>query len=214
MNYKLFIVSLICCVGFAQRSYAVFGVGDITFDPTNLAQSIANTSKNVTYTATTAANMVKAYEESKKIYEHGKDVYDALNSVKNIISDSYKVYQSVEMLIEITEIYTTGYNQMLSRDLYAAEELSAIAYGYTRLLSESSEVVTELKNVVSASTFTMSDKERMDMIDRAYREIRKYRYLVGYFTNKNLAVGYLRYKRIEEIERVTALYGSDEDKYW
>lgn len=211
---RIIILAILCCVGFTQRSYAVFGVGDVTFDPTNLAQSIANTSKNITYTSTTAANMVKAYEESKKIYEQGKKVYDALISVKNIISDSYKVYQSVEMLIEITEIYTSGYNIMLSNNLYAAEELSAIAYGYTRLLAESNEVITELKDIVSVTSLSMTDKERMDMVDKAYKEVRKYRNLVRYFTNKNLAVGYLRGKRIEEAGRITALYGSDYEKYW
>ncbi len=214
MRIKILVLSLLCCVGFTQRSYAIFGVGDVTFDPTNLAQSIANTSKNVTYTASTAANMLKAYEESVKIYEQGKKVYDALITVKNIISDSYKVYQSVEMLIEITEIYTTGYNQMLSNNLYAAEELSAIAYGYTRLLAESNEVITELKDIVSVTSLSMSDKERMDMVDKAYREVRRYRNLVSYFTNKNLAVGYLRGKKMEESDRITALYGSSTEKYW
>ncbi len=158
--------------------------------------------------------MINAYEESKKIYEQGKKVYDALIDVKNIIADSYKVYESVEMLVEITEIYTSGYNIMLSNSLYAAEELSAIAYGYTRLLAESNEVISELKEIVSVTTLSMSDKERMEMVDKAYREVRRYRNLVRYFTNQSLAVGYLRTKRIEEAARITALYGSDTDKYW
>ncbi|MFR9624297.1 MAG: DUF4141 domain-containing protein [Rikenellaceae bacterium] len=211
---KAIILAILCCIGFTQRSYAIFGVGDVTFDPTNLAQSIANTSKNVTYTASTAANMFKAYEESVKIYEQGKKVYDALSTVKNIISDSYKVYQSVAMLVEITEIYTSGYNLMLSNNLYAAEELSAIAYGYTRLLAESNEVISELKDIVSVTTLSMSDKERMDMVDKAYNEVRRYRNLVSYFTNKNLAVGYLRGMRMDESTRIVALYGSDYEKYW
>ncbi len=214
MRIKILILSLLCCVGFTQRSYAIFGIGDVTFDPTNLAQSIANTSKNVAYTSTTAANMVKAYEESAKIYQQSKKVYDALIDVKNLISDSYKVYQSIEMLVEITEIYTSGYNQMLSNNLYAAEELSAIAYGYTRLLSESNESIKSLKEILSPASFSMSDKERMELVDEAYKEVRSYRNLVNYFTNKNLAVGYLRSKKIEEADRITALYGSDSEKYW
>ncbi|MFI3306882.1 MAG: hypothetical protein R3Y68_10315, partial [Rikenellaceae bacterium] len=137
-----------------------------------------------------------------------------LSTVKNIISDSYKVYQSVAMLVEITEIYTSGYNLMLSNNLYAAEELSAIAYGYTRLLSESNEVIAELKEIVSVTTLSMSDKERMDMVDKAYNEVRRYRNLVSYFTNKNLAVGYLRGMRMDESTRIAALYGSSTEKYW
>lgn len=214
MRIKIIILSLLCCVGVTQRSYAIFGIGDITFDPTNLAQSIANTSKNVVYTSSTAANMVKAYEESAKIYQQSKRVYDALADVKSLIRDSHKVYQSIEMLVEITEIYTSGYNQMLSNNLYTAEELSAIAYGYTRLLSESNESIRSLKQIISPASFSMSDMERMQMVDATYREVLRYRNLVNYFTNKNLAVGYLRSKKIMESRRIAALYGSDSEKYW
>ncbi|MFI3306783.1 MAG: hypothetical protein R3Y68_09810, partial [Rikenellaceae bacterium] len=108
----------------------------------------------------------------------------------------------------------SGYNLMLSNNLYAAEELSAIAYGYTRLLAESNEVISELKDIVSVTTLSMSDKERMDMVDKAYNEVRRYRNLVSYFTNKNLAVGYLRGMRMDESTRIVALYGSDYEKYW
>lgn len=214
MRVKIIVLSLICCVGFTQHSYAIFGIGDITFDPANLAQSITNTAKNVIHTSSTAANMVGAYEESKKIYDQGRKYYDALVDVKDLISDSYKVAETIKMALEITEIYTRGYNEMLNNEHYTIEELSAIAYGYTRLMSESNEVVKELKDIVSVTSLSMSDKERMEMVDDAYNSVLKYRNLVNYFTKKNLAVGYLRSKKIEDAERMTALYGSSEDRYW
>ena len=40
-------------------------------DPSNIAQSIVNTSKNVVHTSTTATNMVKNFQETVKIYEQG-----------------------------------------------------------------------------------------------------------------------------------------------
>ena len=56
-------------------------------DPSNIAQSIVNTSKNVVHTSTTATNMVKNFQETVKIYEQGKKYYDALKSVNNLVKD-------------------------------------------------------------------------------------------------------------------------------
>lgn len=38
----------------------------VTFDPSNLAQSIINTTKNVIHTSTTATNMINNFQETKK----------------------------------------------------------------------------------------------------------------------------------------------------
>ena len=59
-------------------------------DPSNIAQSIVNTSKNVVHTSTTAQNMVKNFQETVKIYEQGKKYYDALKSVNNLVKDARK----------------------------------------------------------------------------------------------------------------------------
>ena len=48
-------------------------------DPSNIAQSIVNTSKNVVHTSTTAQNMVKNFQETVKIYEQGCDTYSCIN---------------------------------------------------------------------------------------------------------------------------------------
>ena len=52
-------------VGRASAQWAVI-------DPSNIAQSIVNTSKNVVHTSTTAQNMIKNFQETVKIYEQGK----------------------------------------------------------------------------------------------------------------------------------------------
>lgn len=73
---------------------------------------------------------------------------------------------------------------MLSDENYTPDELSAIAYGYTQLLQESSDVLEEMKSVVNINGLSMSDKERMDVIDRTYNSIRNYQDLVSYYTGK------------------------------
>ncbi|KAA6306321.1 hypothetical protein EZS27_042021, partial [termite gut metagenome] len=52
----------LCCAFQAKAQWAVF-------DPTNLAQGIANTTKQIVQTSATASNMIKNFQETVKIYE-------------------------------------------------------------------------------------------------------------------------------------------------
>lgn len=61
---------------------------------------------------------------------------------------------------------------------------------------------------------SMNDKERMDIIDRCYNDMLQNRSLVQYYTNKNIGVSYLRAKKQNDLDRVMALYGSPNERYW
>lgn len=202
----LFVVGLLC-VGKANAQW-------VTFDPSNLAQGIVNTTKQIVQTSSTASNMIKNFQETVKIYEQGKKYYDALKAVNNLVKDARKVQQTILMIGEISDIYVNSFQKMMRDPHYTVEELGAIAFGYTKLLEESNGVLIELKGVVNISTLSMSDKERMDIVDRCYNSVKRYRNLVGYYTNKNIAVSYLRSKKAGDTDRVMALYGSANDRYW
>ena len=186
----------------------------VVSDPGNLAQGIINASKNIVHTSKTATNMVSNFQETVKIYEQGKKYYDALKKVNNIVKDGIKVKNTILMIGEISDIYVTNFQLMLRDENYTAEELSAIAFGYTKLLEESNNVLKEMKDVVNITTLSMTDKERMDVVDRCYNRVRNYRNLVMYYTNKNISVSYLRAKKKNDMDRVLALYGSRNERYW
>ena len=191
---------------FTQRAAAQWTV----IDPSNLVQNI----KSAVQSSTTATNMVKSLQESIKIYNQSKAYYDALKSVHNIIKDARKVKLTLEMVSEITEIYTSGFNRMVSDPNFTVDELAAISAGYARLLEESNGVLQDLRQVINVSTLSMTDKDRMDVVDRCYYEMRRYRNLVSYYTNKNIAVSYLRARKKNDLDRVMALYGSPNERYW
>ena len=137
-----------------------------------------------------------------------------LKSVNNLVKDGIKVKNTILMIGEISDIYVTNFQLMLRDENYTAEELSAIAFGYTKLLEESNNVLKEMKEVVNITTLSMTDKERMDVVDRCYNRVRNYRNLVMYYTNKNISVSYLRAKKKNDMDRVLALYGSRRERYW
>ena len=186
----------------------------VVSDPGNLAQGIINASKNIIHTSKTATNMVANFQETVKIYEQGKKYYDALKSVNNLVKDGIKVKNTILMIGEISDIYVTNFQLMLRDENYTAEELSAIAFGYTKLLEESNNVLKEMKEVVNITTLSMTDKERMDVVDRCYNRVRNYRNLVMYYTNKNISVSYLRARKKNDMDRVLSLYGSGSERYW
>lgn len=77
-------IMAVCLVGLLCSTMTVKAQW-VTFDPSNLAQSIVNTTRNVLQTTTTAENMVKNFQETVKIYEQGKRYYDALKAVNNLV---------------------------------------------------------------------------------------------------------------------------------
>ena len=204
------IMMLSLCLLFAGKVNAQWTV----FDPSNLAQSIANTTKNVVHTSKTATNMVNNFKETVKIYEQGKKYYDALKSVNNLIKDARKVQQTILMVGDITDIYINNFQRMMQDENFSVEELGAIAFGYSMLLEESNDVLKEMKNVVNITTMSLTDKERMDVVDRCYNRMKRYRNLVSYYTNKNISVSYLRARKKNDMDRVMSLYGSANERYW
>lgn len=206
---KAIVISMACLlsVGTANAQWVVT-------DPGNLAQGIINTVKQIAQTSTTAKNTLDGFKETAKVFEQGKAYYDALKSVNDVIKGGVKVKKSIELVADISEIYVRNYQRMLGDPNYTADELSTISFGYARLLNESADVLQDLKNVVNITGMSLSDAERLAIIDQSYKRLLEYRNLVSYYTNKSISVSYLRAKKKNDTDRVMALYSSDEDRYW
>ena len=192
---------------FTQRAAAQWTV----IDPSNLVQNI----KSAVQSSTTASNMIKSLQESVKIYNQSKAYYDALKAVHNIIKDARKVKLTIEMVSEITDIYMSGFNRMVTDRNFTSGELAAISAGYARLLEEGGALVAELKNIVtSGNDLSLSDKERMDAVDQIYTRMLRYRNLTRYYTDKAISVSFLRSQSKGDAARVQALYGKPSERYW
>ena len=183
----------------------------VVADPTNLVQNIISAVQGTS----TAANMINNVKESIKIYEQGKEYYEALKSVHNLIKDARKVQKTIEMVSEITDIYVTGFNKMVVDPNFTPNELVAISAGYAKLLEEGGALVSELRNIVAGGNgLSLSDKERMEIIDQVYNKMLEYRNLTRYFTQKSISVSFIRAKEKDDTDRVLSLYGSPADRYW
>ncbi|MEZ7499808.1 DUF4141 domain-containing protein [Flavobacterium sp. Arc3] len=186
----------------------------VVTDPTNLAQGIVNSARQIIQTSTTATNMINNFKEVQKVYNQGKEYYDKLKAVNNLVKDARKVQQTVLLVGDVSEMYVHNFGKMLNDPNFNEQELTAIANGYSILLNESTELLKELKQIVNSSSLSLNDKERMDIIDQVYVKVKEYHNLVRYFTNKNISVSYLRAKKANNSQRVLDLYGTANQKYW
>lgn len=198
------IVLAVCGTYQAKAQWAVI-------DPSNLAQNILTVGK----TGTTATNVINSFKEMQKIYSQGKEYYDKLEAVHNLIKDARKVKETVAMVSEISQIYSTNFNKMLSDKNFTVAELEAISNGYTILLKESGNLISDIKNVVSGSNgLSMTDAERMGIIDNIHTKMVEYRNLTRYFSKKSISVSFIRSQEKGDMERVRALYGDPSERYW
>ena len=151
----------------------------------------------------------------QKIYDQGKQYYDKLESVHKLIKDARKVKETVELVSEISQIYSTNFNKMLSDRNFSVNELEAISNGYAKLLNESGNLLADIKNVVSLSNgLSMTDAERMSIIDDIHAKMLEHRNLVRYFSKKSISVSFIRSQEKGDLERVKSLYGNPSDRYW
>src|SRR5690554_7014158 len=101
-------------------------------------------------------------------------------------------------------MYVQNFGKMMNDPNFTAQELVAIGNGYSALLTESTELLKELKQIVTSSSLSLNDKERMDIIDRVYKEVKEYHSLVKYYTNKNISVSILRAKKDRKSTRLNS----------
>lgn len=199
--------ALLLCVRAAKAQW-------VTFDPSNLTQSIVNSANEMVETASTAEDMAQTFNKTVEIYEQSRKYYDKLRQVTNLLRDARRVQQSVLMLGEMADIYVNGYKGMVRDKNFTVDELTAIASAYNRMLQEGSYMLFDLKQIITPQAFTMNDKERMDVIDKIYMAIQKQRNLMVYFTRQTIAVSYIRSKGKRDAQRLLGLYGSQNERYW
>jgi hypothetical protein len=131
-----------------------------------------------------------------------------------LVKDAKKVRDAILLVGEIGDIYVNNYGRMLSDPNFRYQELISISNGYTVLLQESADMLLEMKDVVNVNGLSMTDHERMDVINYVYDRLKRHRNLVDYYTRKNISISYLRAKKAGDSERVAALYGNANDRYW
>ena len=209
MKPKIILLCL-CLLSMSRSTYAQW----VVTDPSNLAQGIVNSTKQIVEAAKNGQTMLQNFQQTVKIYEQGKRYYDALKSVNNLVRTARKVQQSILIVGEISDIYVDGYKRMVSDENFTPAELAAIAAGYARIIEESAGELKELQDIVNPTDLSLTDKDRIDVVQRVYDTLRRHRDLARYYTRKHISVSLLRARARNDLDRVLSLYGTDDQRYW
>ena len=201
------LAAALCCTAVVQAQWVVS-------DPTNLAQGIVNSSNQIVQNAKTTQGMLQTFAETQKIYRQGREYYDKLRAVNDLVRSARKVQECILMVGDMSDLYVSNYGKMLSDENFSPEELATIASGYTQLLQRGANSLKDLQGIINPSTLSLTDKDRLDVVDKSHAELTHLRDLTAYFTRKMRSVALIRAYEKNEKKRALSLYGTDEEKYW
>ncbi len=158
--------------------------------------------------------MLQSFQETVKIYEQSKKYYDALKAVSNLVRNARKVQRCILLVGEISDIYMDGYRRMLADENFSPAELGAIAVGYAKIIEDAAGALRELQDIVNPTDLSLTDKDRIDVVERVYGVLRGHRDLARYYTRKQVSISLLRSRERGNVDRILSLYGTDEQRYW
>lgn len=203
----LMLLGLLVSAGAARAQWVVS-------DPSNLAQGIVNSTQQIAEAAKNGQTMLQSFQETVKIYEQSKKYYDALKAVSNLVRSARKVQQCMLLVGEISDIYMDGYRRMVADENFSPVELGAIAVGYTKIIEDAAGALRELQDIVNPTDLSLTDKDRIDVVERVYGVLRGHRDLARYYTRKQISISLLRSRERGNVDRILSLYGTDEQRYW
>lgn len=203
----LMLLGLLVSAGAARAQWVVS-------DPSNLAQGIVNSTQQIAEAAKNGQTMLQSFQETVKIYEQSKKYYDALKAVSNLVRNARKVQRCILLVGEISDIYMDGYRRMVADENFSPVELGAIAVGYTKIIEDAAGALRELQDIVNPTDLSLTDKDRIDVVERVYGVLRGHRDLARYYTRKQISISLLRSRERGNVDRILSLYGTDEQRYW
>jgi hypothetical protein len=143
-------------------------------------------------------------QKTKDIYE---EYYNELATVKEIISDYDKIKRLVQMQAGIVSQYNSAYALFKRDKHFSATELAYMANVYSGILDQSLKNLDQALLVANALTTSMTDAQRLNIINGASRGMQKNYDDLKRFNNQNIDLSLQRGAAEGDIESVKMLYG-------
>jgi hypothetical protein len=142
-----------------------------------------------------------------KIRDLYDEYYKELAAVKDIISGYEKLKSLVDMQARIVSEYQTAYALFRQDKHFSARELDFMANVYSGILDQSLKNLDQALLVVDALATSMTDAQRMDIINGASKGMQKNYDDLRRFNNQNVQLSLQRGAAAGDIETVKELYG-------
>jgi hypothetical protein len=143
-------------------------------------------------------------QKTKDIYS---EYYNELATVKQIISDYDKIKSIVQMQSRIVSQYQSAYTLFKQDKHFSTTEIDYMYNVYSGILDESLKNLDQALLVVNALVTSMTDAQRLNIIDNASKGMQKNYDDLKRFNNQNIQLSLQRGMADGDIETVKQLYG-------
>jgi hypothetical protein len=142
-----------------------------------------------------------------KIRDLYADYYKELETVRDIISGYDKIKSLVAMQAQIVSQYQTAYGLFKKDKHFSLTELDYMANVYSGILDQSLKNLDQALLVVNAFTTSMTDAQRLNIINSASGGMQKNYDDLRRFNNQNIQLSLQRGAAEGNIEGVKEMYG-------
>lgn len=135
-----------------------------------------------------------------------KDYFNSLEQVNPQIKGDVKIAAMISMQVQMLSSYKSCYQQLKASGVFTSKELNYLYRVFTALLDDVVKDITELTNVITDGQLQMKDDERIDDIDKLYRDMTdKYEFLYS-FSSEVQMQALQRQRELQESHTIQKMY--------
>ena len=144
---------------------------------------------------------------SEKNMQMAKTWYDGLLQVSSAVRTYRRVQSVFEKQGKIIATYSSAIETLRQSRFIKPEQLSQMTAVYTKMLTESSNTLSDLQTIVSPAMLKMTDAERMRFIDKLDTKISDQLGLINYYTQRNFVQMNMAEQRAQDAQALNAFMG-------
>ncbi len=143
-------------------------------------------------------------EKQRTLYA---DYFDELQQVRSVIAYYHRVKAITGMQVRIVREYRRAYDLFKQDTHFTVDEIDFMGKVYAGILQKSIDNMQQVQLVVNAFTVSMSDAERLRIINEAADAVEENYMDLRTFNRENQVLSLQRSKDVGEINVVKQLYG-------
>lgn len=143
----------------------------------------------------------------KKQRDLYKEYYEELKKVKAVIAYYFRVKEIAEKNSRLVDEYRRVWGLLSNDENFSAQELAYIHQVYVGILETSAKNLDLLSVIVKSFSTQMSDAKRLEIIEKAGRQVDENLSDLTTFNRENILLSVSRTKTAYEVEIVKKLYG-------
>ena len=143
-------------------------------------------------------------ERQRTLY---RNYFDELARVKSVIASYHRIRDIIEQQRRLVQEYKRAYDLFRRDDHFTTDEIAYMGRVYTGMLEKSGQHLEQLFTVVASFATTMTDAERLTIINQTGDQLSSVYHDLKTFNRQNMVLSLQRAKDQRDIALIKALYG-------